>query len=125
VKPEAGAARRPGQGWCQYVQKLQTLGAGRTQPPNCVNQDRKRLAATDAAMIAVWAGWINPINQQVNRWRADALAVDWDPNHRAIRLPLVSDPLRIWIHLKLARSRTKTSRSVVTEPIAWAAGGPT
>jgi hypothetical protein len=31
----------------------------------------------DAAMIAIWAVWINPINQQVNRWRADAMPVDW------------------------------------------------
>jgi hypothetical protein len=31
----------------------------------------------DAAMIAIWAVWINPINQQVNGWRADAMPVDW------------------------------------------------
>jgi hypothetical protein len=31
----------------------------------------------DATMIAVWALWINPTNQQVNRWRIDALPPDW------------------------------------------------
>jgi hypothetical protein len=31
----------------------------------------------DTAMIGVWAIWINPINQRVNRWRVDALPADW------------------------------------------------
>jgi hypothetical protein len=34
-------------------------------------------ALADAAMIGVWAIWINPINQQVNRWQPDKLPVDW------------------------------------------------
>jgi hypothetical protein len=34
-------------------------------------------ALADAAMIGVWALWINPINQQVNRWQPDTLPVDW------------------------------------------------
>jgi hypothetical protein len=34
-------------------------------------------ALADAAMIGVWAIWINPINQQVNRWQPHKLPVDW------------------------------------------------
>jgi hypothetical protein len=34
-------------------------------------------ALADAAMIGIWAIWINPINQRVNRWRADNLPFDW------------------------------------------------
>jgi hypothetical protein len=34
-------------------------------------------ALADAAMIGIWAIWINPINQQVNSWRIGALPVDW------------------------------------------------
>jgi hypothetical protein len=39
--------------------------------------------------------WINPINQQVNRWRPDALALIGTRTTALIRLPLVSDPPRI------------------------------
>jgi hypothetical protein len=31
----------------------------------------------DAAMIAIWAIWIYPINQRVNSWRTSALPEDW------------------------------------------------
>jgi hypothetical protein len=34
-------------------------------------------ALAEAAMIGIWAIWINPINQRVNRWRADNLPFDW------------------------------------------------
>jgi hypothetical protein len=34
-------------------------------------------ALADAAMIAVWAIWINPINKQVNSWHIGAVPMDW------------------------------------------------
>ena len=68
-------------------------------------------ATAVGAMIAVWAIWINPVNQLVNGWTPATLPVDWsayrDRWHllHAIRLTLASVGLSALILGLLADDR--------------------